>query len=273
MSFETQKKNLDTENQYLKYFIDWGTFGKADAKTGFYAIAAIALNLCVKLCKVLGEDELIVECCYKIDVIWDFDLPLTNDRQVSALQVLARIKDATEINEAILCKEPVADITSYLGYYVLLAKGMAGDVSGALDIIRKYWGRMIELGATTFWEFFDYPSSFDAAPIDEIVPQGKKDIHGDFGKDCYEGLRCSLCHGWACGPTPFISRYVLGVEVLEPGCRKLRIKPELGNLKWIRGTYPTPYGIVKIYAETIDGGVKVDIEYPDEITIVTDEPL
>ena len=266
-SFSASTENRDASNPYLKYFIDWGTIGKADSKTGFYSIVIMSLNAAYELLRILDEDSLAQLCSNKIETIKTFALPETSDRQCASLGVLAGILDASDVNSSVLCKEPVADITSFLGYYVLLAKGMANDVTGALDIIRKYWGRMIELGATSFWEFFDYPSSFDAAPIDEFVSDGKKDIHADFGTECYEGLRCSLCHGWACGPTPFISRYVLGVEILEPGCMKLRIKPQLGNLKWIRGTYPTPYGIVKIYAEYSDGKIKVDIEHPDEILI------
>jgi len=265
--FSGSAETRDASNPYLKYFIDWGTIGKKDSKTGFYAIAVMALDAASKLLDIVGDDEISGKCKTKIEKIKKFDLPETNDRQCVSLGALAGICDADEINSSVLCKEPVADITSFLGYYVLLAKGMANDVTGALDIIRKYWGRMIELGATSFWEFFDYPSSFDAAPIDEIVPDGKKDIHGDFGDECYNGFRCSLCHGWACGPTPFISRHVLGVEILEPGCKKMRIKPQLGDLKWIKGTYPTPYGVVKIYAENNGDGLTMSIEHPDEIII------
>lgn len=79
------------------------------------------------------------------------------------------------------------------------------------------------------------------------MPQiGKSDIHGDNGKYCYQGFRHSLCHGWAGGPTAFLSRYVLGVEILEPGCRKIRINPNLDKLKYDKVTYPTPFGEVMI---------------------------
>jgi hypothetical protein len=109
----------------------------------------------------------------------------------------------------------------------------------------------------------------NSAPIDELVPEGKNDIHGDFGGYCYIGFRHSLCHGWSSGPVPFLSRHIMGVRVLEPGCKKLEIKPNLGDLKYIRGTYPTPYGDVKIYAEKQpDGSVKLDVSAPDEIEIV-----
>ena len=78
------------------------------------------------------------------------------------------------------------------------------------------------------------------ARIDELVPPGKKDIHGDYGAYCYQGFRHSLCHGWASGPTAWLSQVVLGVKPLEPGCKRVRVAPQLGNLKWAEGKYPTP---------------------------------
>ena len=72
-----------------------------------------------------------------------------------------------------------------------------------------------------------------------------------------------LCHGWASGPTAWLTEYVLGVGVAEPGCRRLRIDPHLGDLEWVEGTFPTPYGAVKIRHErAADGTVKSRVEAP-----------
>ena len=148
------------------------------------------------------------------------------------------------------------------------AKAKAGDLNGAIDIIRSYWGRMIELGATSFWESFDYVASKAAVGIDKIVPEGKKDAHLIGGKFCYSGYRRSLCHGWACGPTPFISEYVLGISPGEPGFKKVYIKPELGGLDYVKGKYPTPYGDIEIFAEKNNGKVICDIKAPEEIDVI-----
>ncbi len=250
----------------MQYFVDWETLGGEDTKSGFCAVLIMALKACENLCSVIGNKKLAAECREKATRIRAASLPEIHRKQIGALAALAEMCDAKQINKDILSVEP-ADISAYLGYYVLLARGMAGDVAGALDTVRKYWGRMIELGATSFWESFDYPSSFGAAPIDKPVPEGMKDIHGDFGAYCYKGFRCSLCHGWACGPTPFITRYVLGVKILEKGCRRVSVKPCLGGLKWIRGTYPTPYGNIEIYAEDKNGDVVTRITAPKEIEI------
>ena len=73
---------------------------------------------------------------------------------------------------------------------------------------------MLDLGATTFWEDFDLEEAANAAPIDAIVPEGKLDYHHDTGNYCYIGLRRSLCHGWASGPTAWLSEHVLGIKVV-----------------------------------------------------------
>ena len=151
---------------------------------------------------------------------------------------------------------------------MLEAMARAGDWQGALDIIRSYWGAMLDLGATTFWEDFNLDWLPDAAGIDELVPEGKKDIHGDFGAYCYQGFRHSLCHGWASGPTAWLSRHVLGVEIVEPGCAKVRVTPHLGDLDWAEGSFPTPYGPIRVRHERQpDGSVHSDISVPDGVEL------
>ena len=72
------------------------------------------------------------------------------------------------------------------------------------------------------------------------------DVHATYGSHCYKGFRHSLCHGWASGVTSWLARYVLGVEILEPGCRRIRLRPQLCGLQWARGAYPTPMGLLKV---------------------------
>jgi hypothetical protein len=152
---------------------------------------------------------------------------------------------------------------------MLKAKAMAGDYKGSLDNIREYWGAMLNLGATTFWEDFNLKWLPNAARIDEIVPPGKVDIHGDFGAYCYKGFRHSLCHGWASGPTPWLTEYVLGVNVIAPGCRVVKISPHLGDLQYVEGTFPTPFGIIKIkHTKMANGKVVSKISAPKEIKIL-----
>ena len=128
---------------------------------------------------------------------------------------------------------------------------------------------MIDLGATTFWEDFNLDWLPDASRIDELVTTGKKDIHRDYGDHCYKGFRHSLCHGWSSGPTSWLSEHVLGVQVVEPGCRVVRITPHLGDLEWVEGTFPTPYGQIVIRHEKgADAKVRSRIDAPSEVKVL-----
>ena len=94
------------------------------------------------------------------------------------------------------------------------------------------------------------------------------DLHGDFGEFCYKGFRHSLCHGWSCGPISFLFEDVLGIKVLDAGCESIMIKPNLGNLTYCKGVFPTPKGKVFIEHSVINGKVESKIDAPSEIKII-----
>lgn len=110
----------------------------------------------------------------------------------------------------------------------------------------------------------------EGAGIEKLWKEGEYDIHGDNGRYCYEGFRHSLCHGWSSGPTAFLAEEVLGVKILEPGCRRMRIKPNLGSLAWAEGTYPTPYGEVSVSARKQNGEVVVEVKAPEGVQVIYD---
>ena len=177
--------------------------------------------------------------------------------------------DAADANETILKKGGAAGLCCFMGYYVLLAQAAAQDYAGALDMLRAYWGGMLRLGATTFWEDFDLRWMENAAPIDRLPRAGEIDVHATYGKHCYRGFRHSLCHGWASGPTAWLTRFVLGVEILEPGCKKIRVCPHLDGLDWAKGSYPTPFGVIKLEHKRLpDGSIRTAVQAPPEIELV-----
>jgi hypothetical protein len=189
-------------------------------------------------------------------------------KQAAALMAIAGLTSPEKANKEVLSVGGAANFSTFYGYYMLEAKAAAGDHQAAMDVIKQYWGAMLDLGATTFWEDFNLDWLPNAARIDELVPEGKVDIHGDYGAYCYLGFRHSLCHGWASGPTAWLTEHVLGVKVIEPGCKALKITPHLGDLKFVEGTYPTPYGVVTIkHTKMADGKIKSEIKGPKEVRI------
>ena len=184
------------------------------------------------------------------------------------MMALAEMENAEVIGREVLKPGGGRGLSAFWGYYVLEALAKADDMGAALDMVREYWGAMIKLGATTFWEEFDLDWAADAAGIDAPVPEGMKDIHGDFGEFCYRQFRRSLCHGWASGPTAFLSRKVLGIELLEPGFRKVKIVPRLGGLNWVRGSIPTPYGLLHVEHHMEGGVIHSQVNAPEGVEVL-----
>ena len=135
-------------------------------------------------------------------------------KQDAALLAMSGLISPQMANEKALSLDGVHKMSTFYGYYMLTARAMAGDYQGAIDNIREYWGAMLDLGATTFWEDFDIDWMKNAGRIDEITPNGKVDVHATYGGYCYKQYRHSLCHGWASGPTSWLTQYVLGVNVV-----------------------------------------------------------
>ncbi|MBR5313612.1 MAG: alpha-L-rhamnosidase [Clostridia bacterium] len=227
-------------------FFDWPTNDLPNEKhCGLQGLLRLALLRGGDIMKVLGETETAAECYIAADKLLAHK-PVPTAKQPAALLAIGGISDPKEMFDKVIGPGGAAGLSTFLGYYTLCACAEAGEYEAALDIIRNYWGKMIEMGATTFWEDFNIDWLDNAAPIDEPVPEGKKDIHGDYGAYCYVKLRHSLCHGWASGPAPYLAAHVLGIKVVEPGCRKIKFEPNLAGLEWAKGTYPTPYGDIRI---------------------------
>jgi hypothetical protein len=94
-------------------------------------------------------------------------------------------------------------MSTFMSYYILKAVA-SFDKPAAIEMMKEYYGAMLDKGATTFWEDFDIEWAENSCRIDELPTPDKKDIHGDFGAFCYIGYRHSLCHGWSAGVIQFI---------------------------------------------------------------------
>lgn len=249
-------------------FVDWSSNAdKTAALPGVYAVIYKAVTTAGEIFEILGNGVMAAKCRQIAGELRGMDIVVPNQKQIAGLCVYSGLAEGKKVNEKILAKDPLEGLSTFIGYYVLKARAMAGDMQGALDVIRGYWGAMLSLGATTFWEDFDISWVDNAGRIDEVVPEGKKDVHGDYGKFCYTQFRHSLCHGWASGPTAFLSQHVLGFTVAAPGCKKLIIQPDLGDLEWAKGTYPTPYGVVSVEHRKVDGKVVTSYTAPAEVTV------
>ncbi len=251
-------------------FIDWPSNGNEIAvHAGLQALLSMVFDRGARLCEYLDEPQKAASFQKIADKMKRYKPETGPSKQAASLLALSGIMDAKQADAEIISVEGTKNFSAFYGYYMLQAQALAGNYEGALNNISRFWGGMIDLGATTFWEEFDIDEAKNAAPICDMVPEGKLDYHRQTGKECYIGLRRSLCHSWASGPTPWLSEHVLGIRVLEPGCKKIRIAPNLGNLNWVEGTFPTPFGLIKLrHEKQADGKVQSKVEVPKEITVV-----
>lgn len=250
-------------------FLDWPSEGKTKVvDAGVQAIHVWAVESLKKIFGILGDEKWVKKCEADLKKMRSYETDYEDSKQAAALLVINGMKDAAEVNEKLLKQGGARGMSSFMGYYILTARAMAGDYQGCLDCIREYWGGMLSLGATTFWEDFDVSWLENASRIDELPEDGKVDVHGTYGDYCYVGYRHSFCHGWASGATPWLSENVLGIRVMEAGCKKVKIEPHLGDLEWAEGAYPTPYGIIRVeHRKMKDGSIDTRIDAPKEIEI------
>ncbi|MEO1770089.1 hypothetical protein JZO67_002040 [Enterococcus sp. 665A] len=109
--------------------------------------------------------------------------------------VLAEVMDAKtnqEIMETTIKEQfPITGFgTPYMYHHVVEALFVAGLPEAAVQLMKDYWGKMISMGADTFWEAFK-PEDLDFSPYGSPIIS-------------------SYCHAWSCTPAYLIKKYLAG---------------------------------------------------------------
>ncbi|KAK5064635.1 hypothetical protein LTR84_000469 [Exophiala bonariae] len=77
--------------------------------------------------------------------------------------------------------DTITPLTPYLYHHIVDALATVSLFSEAIDLIKKYWGGMVNVGADTFWECFDETDA-------------RRSPYGDVRNN-------SFCHAWSCSPS------------------------------------------------------------------------
>ncbi|MEO5712823.1 MAG: family 78 glycoside hydrolase catalytic domain [Luteolibacter sp.] len=118
-----------------------------------------------------------------------------------------------KLMEHVLADSSLVQCTMYFRFYLneaLLAAGM-GDLY--LDQLQQ-WDAMLALGLSTFAERPD-PTRSD-------------------------------CHGWSASPNYHFLRIVCGIQPTAPGFGKVRIEPNMGQLRHVSASMPHPLGSIRL---------------------------
>ena len=189
----------DGELCYPFLFVDWQTHGKPDEIQGSRAINIIAVKKAIEVLKRFNENTDKAEDLLKR--LLKKEITVDSSKSVLGLKYFA--VGLTESDKKKLLENGVSGFSTFMSYYIL--KAIASfDKEKAVEMLKEYYGAMLNKGATTFWEDFDISWAKNSCRIDEFPKEGEKDIHGDYGAHCYIGFRHSLCHGWSAGVIKFI---------------------------------------------------------------------
>jgi hypothetical protein len=136
------------------------------------------------------------------------------------------------VKHSVLLNNNIQKITTpYMRFYELEALCAMGEQNYVLKEMKDYWGGMLKLGATSFWEEYN-PLKKGA---EHYAMYGR-----EFGK--------SLCHAWGASPIYLLGKYYLGVKPTSPAYATYLVEPNLGGLQWMQGKVPTPAGEIEMFA-------------------------
>ncbi|WP_298735811.1 alpha-rhamnosidase [uncultured Chitinophaga sp.] len=138
------------------------------------------------------------------------------------------------VKQHVLLNDQVQQITTpYMRFYELEALCAMGEQAYVLKEMKSYWGDMLRLGATSFWEVYN--------------PREKGTQHlAMYGRPYGR----SLCHAWGASPIYLLGKYYLGVKPTSPAYQTYLVEPVLGGLQWMEGSVPTPSGDIRLYCST-----------------------
>ncbi|MBR2444704.1 MAG: hypothetical protein IKB27_04825 [Clostridia bacterium] len=83
--------------------------------------------------------------------------------------------------------------------------------------------------------------------------------------EAWENMDCDFSHAWGATPAYILKKALSGLEILEPGYKRVRLRPQLFGLELAKTEISTPYGKIEICQKKGEG---VSIKAPKEIKIV-----
>ena len=113
----------------------------------------------------------------------------------------------------------------------------------ALDLMRTYYGKWLESGATTTGEHF----SLKNLKGKKIILNSDYEVNGQ-------------------GTSAYVHFYsnILGIKPIKPGFKEILFEPHPGDLKWAKGTVHIPQGKINVSWQVDNSTFKMEIEIPKE---------
>jgi len=250
-------------------FIDWADVEKRGASATFNAIFYEVLRVVVEMARAKGDSHTATTLsgvrerlagafipafydeargCLADANIEGEPSPKTSEHANAAAIAFGLCDDdlAARIIKALYEEQSVEFIEAqpFFTSVVLQALDRVGRFDLALRVIEDRWGkRMLDRGATSTFEEWG--------------------VNGSWRWGEYRGFLRSLSHAWSAHPAEFLIRNLIGLEILEPGCRKVRLAPRPVPFDY-EVAYPTPRGPIAVASRS----GKTTVEVPEGIEML-----
>ena len=160
-------------------FLVWpSSANQKGVDAGLQALMVMAMDAGAEMALALEDKDLAKKCQEASRKLKRYVPDHNQSKQGASLMAIAGLMDAKKADKEVIRVGGSQKYSTFYGYYMLEALAKAGNYQEALDRISEYWGAMLDLGATTFWEDFNIEWTKNAGRIDELVPEGKVDVHG-----------------------------------------------------------------------------------------------
>lgn len=159
---------------------------------------------------------------------WDND---TSDENWRTIRKVRCLHDRSR--EALVGDTLPQVSTPFFRHLEVLAFNTLGERVLALNILRRYWGGMLDADATTFFEAYTENES-DIAQF----------YNRPYGR--------SLCHAWAAGPCALYPEILLGLCPLSDGWREWVCDPLLSCIQSISCRIETKYGFIHVQLDDVN---------------------
>jgi len=237
-------------------FVDWAEISKEGELSFQQVLFCRSLEVAAGFARLFGDEELAERLGAEaaalrgqlFDVFWDEErggllhhrvggqVRPVMTRYANMFALLLGLLDEGQqrtVAQQVLKNDRVPPITTpYMRFYELAALCEIGEQAHVLTEMERYWGGMLDLGATSFWEIYDP----EVKGIAQYAMSGRP-----FAK--------SLCHAWGAGPVFLLGKYYMGVQPLEAGYARFVIEPRLGGLDWFEGVVPAHRDNIRVYMD------------------------
>ncbi|KAJ7457382.1 glycoside hydrolase family 78 protein [Mycena latifolia] len=259
---------------------DWGRDGGAGHNSAFNALLFRTLVTASDLATHLGDSALAaaylanstsIKTAYNA-LLWDASAGLFHDNDAldsihpqdgNSLAVLFNLTIWDAQNKAIskgltqfwtsigpLSPELNDTIIPFVGGFEVQAHFIAGEGERAIDLLEKEWGYMLYTNL-----------SVQSTLLEGFTANGSLGYRAAAGYD-FDHTYTSHAHGWATGPTPALTFYLLGIQLTSVQGATWSIAPVLSGLPSAQGGMETGLGFFGVKWQMSGTKLTLTLETP-----------